>query len=83
MIFGIGLPKTGTSSLAAALSELGFRTIHWPNAWHVRILWDGDWTIPQGMEADAYVNFGEWYYPKLANLYPGSKFILTQRPLDR
>ena len=29
-IFGIGMPKTGTSSLTAALRELGFRTAHFP-----------------------------------------------------
>jgi hypothetical protein len=29
-IFGLGLSKTGTSSLADALNELGFPTIHYP-----------------------------------------------------
>jgi hypothetical protein len=30
-IFGIGLSRTGTSSLAVALGALGYRSVHWPH----------------------------------------------------
>lgn len=72
-IFGIGLSKTGTNSLCDALNHLGFSTIHYPGpdiltgAYHVDAMTD----IPTVR-----------YYKKLDEMYPGSKFILTMRPLD-
>lgn len=77
MIFGIGLPKTATSSLAAMLEALGVRAWHgekkpvpnWPR---------GDFTIADGCEALVESIFTAHF--RLADeLYPGSKFILTTR----
>jgi len=76
-IFGIGLPKTGTSSLSSALNILGFKSVHLPKKYKSSIwrtgnyYWEGDWT--------ALTNFGEWFFPQLDETYPNSKFILTVR----
>lgn len=87
MIFGIGLGKTGTKSLATALNLLGFRCLH-------------DWVaVKRAMQVererglpllstlvdryDAFVDFPIWReYPTLDRTYPGSKFIWTVRDLN-
>lgn len=90
-IFGIGLPKTGTTSLTLALENLGYKTLHWPaNYIDQRILsippryWD---CCPnkEGLEQqwDALTNFGENIYPLLDRDFPNSKFILTIRDKER
>jgi glycosyltransferase involved in cell wall biosynthesis len=66
-LIGVGISKTGTSSLAAALTKLGFRCVHgWP---------------PFGVErAAALVDApAACRYRELDVMYPGSKFILTMR----
>jgi len=71
-IFGIGLYKTGTTSLHVALEILGYNSVHCPVT---------------GEEFDGYdaanditvaSRFEEW-----DKLYPGSKFILTLRDLNQ
>lgn len=67
-VFGIGLPRTGTTSVAAAMMELGFRTCH---ACFDDALFDlGD----AFFDTPVYVD-----YPRLDQRYPGSKYILTWR----
>ncbi len=67
-VFGVGLPRTGTTSLAAAMLDLGFRTCH---ACFEEALFDiGD----AFFDTPVYVD-----YPDLDQRYPGSKFILTWR----
>src|ERR1700722_1042920 len=71
-VWGIGLTRTGTSSLNDALRILGFEAEHWPSLHsllhgHVRAATD---------ECVAAV------YKFLDLRYPGSKFILTERPID-
>jgi len=80
-VFGIGLPKTGTTSLANALRRLGYRTLQSPMPWMRQIYHAGIFTYPEPW--DAVTNFGEWYFAQLDEWYPGSKFIWTTRPLDR
>ena len=88
-VFGIGLNKTGTSSLHRALELLGYRSLHWGGLeTHDRVLRAMDERKPMlsylDPEPDAIsdvlvIN----YYFYLADLqYPGSKFILTLRDLD-
>jgi hypothetical protein len=69
-IFGIGLSRTGTTSLTFALSELGLHTHHFPRT---RELIDA---------ADAATDtpVAAWYR-ELDAAYPGSKYILTLRHL--
>ena len=69
-VFGIGLSKTGTTSLNAALNLLGIPSIHLPHFLNQIKDFDGATDIPIAMA-----------YQKLDQLYPGSKFILTIRHL--
>jgi hypothetical protein len=71
-VWGIGLTRTGTSSLNDALRILGFEAEHWPTLdtllhGHLRAATD---------ECVAAV------YKFLDLKHPGSKFILTERPID-
>src|SRR5262249_9811138 len=69
-IFGIGLSRTGTTSLTYAFAELGLRAHHFPRT---RAFID---------EADAATDtpVAAWY-KELDVLYPGSKFIVTPRSI--
>lgn len=70
-VFGIGLSRTGTTSLAAALDVLGYRTKHCPL--HV---WDID-------HHDASTDIGvAARFEFLDGVYPGSKFIYTVRGVE-
>ena len=73
-IFGIGLSRTGTTSLQFALEQLGFKTFHYPMV----IYSDNDYRICDQFEAfcDSPIPL---VYPELDRRYPGSKFILTTR----
>ena len=67
-IFGIGLSRTGTSSLNEALSLLGIRSVHWPLSMR---------EINNHQAAtDITVTCR---YKILDNLFPSSKFIMTIR----
>ena len=80
MIFGIGLPRTGTQSLAAALAELGFRTSHeWNDigpGWRAAL---GDEPPRINFACDAVIGFCSFCYAVLDRRHAGSKFILTLR----
>lgn len=76
-IFGVGLPKTGTSSLTAALWILGFRAAHCIPALPWR---RGDFGPDLLEEWDAVTDTPvPMYFPALDLRYPGSKFVLTVR----
>jgi len=70
-IFGIGLSKTGTTSLNRALEILGCSSVHCP-------------LIPGQIEAhDAATDISiAAQFERLDTEYPGSKFIYTVRDLD-
>jgi hypothetical protein len=73
-IFGIGLSRTGTTSLHAALERLGFRSCHYPPL--DRLL-----EIVESCDAvdDTSVACS---FRELDALYPGSRFILTVRDIQ-
>ena len=82
-VFGIGFHKTGTTSLAKALTMLGYR-VTGPNAVHRRDLDDrvalevARELLPQ---FDAFQDAPWAYlYRELDRLVPGSRFVLTVRP---
>ena len=85
MIFGIGLSKTGTTSLFAALDMLGYRAATYR---HFRSLgldgWlRGDFDVDYLAGYDAATDLPlATYYPQLDALYPGSLFILTVREVE-
>lgn len=67
-IFGIGLPRTGTTSVAMAMMELGYKTCH---VCYDESLYE---------QCDAFFDTPFYVdYPILDQRYPGSKFILTWR----
>jgi hypothetical protein len=66
-IIGVGLSKTGTSSLAAALNQLGFRCVH---SWQAYAI---------GVQAAMVDGPAASRYRELDIMYPGSRFILTLR----
>jgi len=79
-IFGIGLSKTGTTSLASALQLLGFRTRDNMGIDEYRV---GDVTCLDLEVVDAHDALTDTpipsFYRELDVRYPNSKFILTVR----
>ena len=82
-IFGIGLSKTGTTSLAQALTILGYRTKDYPGLSHYA---PGDLSsINAGLldEFDALTDTPiPSFYRELDVTYPDAKFILTVRDAE-
>lgn len=80
-IFGLGLSKTGTSSLAEALNRLGVRTIHYPSdASTFECLGNGRYRLPILEEYQGAVDIPiAPFYAQLDAEYPGSRFVLTVR----
>jgi len=70
-IFGIGLPKTGQTSLAFAMEALGYKTIQYP--------YKSNQIKKNDFALDLPVVIS---YKKLDKKYPNSKFILTTRNYD-
>lgn len=79
-IFGIGLSKTGTTSLAHALEILGYRTKDYPGLSRYRA---GDLSSVDLAVVEAYDALTDTpipsFYRELDQRYPGAKFILTVR----
>lgn len=87
-VFGIGLNKTGTISLHHALEQLGYRSLHWGGPEIRR-------TVEANAEAgrplltgiDDHDAFSDIFalserFDVLDQQYPGSRFVLTTRPLE-
>jgi hypothetical protein len=87
-IFGIGLNKTGTSTLHEALETLGFRSLHWggdeASTAVKRAIDDGRPMLDDLPGYDAYSDITRISrnFERADREYPGSKFILTVRDLD-
>ncbi|MEO5905831.1 MAG: sulfotransferase family protein, partial [Saprospiraceae bacterium] len=83
-VFGIGLSKTGTSTLGEALNLLGIRTIHYPDdPVTLAELRSGNFRLSILNHFQAVVDTPVVsYYAQLDQVYPGSKFILTIRDMD-
>lgn len=87
-IFGIGLNKTGTTSLHGALERLGFRSLHWGGPEVRRIVErardEGRPLVEDLADYDAFSDI--WAlseaFALLDRQYPGSRFILTTRSLE-
>jgi hypothetical protein len=85
-VFGIGLSRTGTTSLTVALQMLGFKSIHWPHdsitqreltAYHSGRA-DFRFTIARTFDAVTDTPVAT-VYRELSQVYPGSRFVLTVR----
>ena len=88
-IFGIGLNKTGTTSFDAAMTILGFQSLHdgGPEAHDaVKRAIDAGAPLLSNLDQrfDAFSDIGllSRRFRMLDAQYPGSHFVLTMRPLD-
>jgi hypothetical protein len=81
-IFGIGMHKTGTTSLHEALKILGFESAHWWSAHWAKAIWT---EMKEGRSLTLEKHYAltdlpiTILYRELDKAYPGSKFILTTR----
>lgn len=77
-IFGIGLPRTGTTSLNVALNTIGIPSIHFPFSLY---------ELEDLSILDQYTAFVDSpipsLYHQLDGIYPDAGFILTTRPLEQ
>ena len=82
-VFGIGLSKTGTTSLKDALDLLGYKAIHNPS--YMLSFEDGvlslDYEKVKQYDALTDIQIAR-FYRELDVMFPGSKFILTTRELN-
>lgn len=83
-IFGIGLSRTGTTSLTAALRLLGIRTSHYPYDLQTQVeLFEGDGRLALLRDYQAVTDISIVpFYRKLDRAYPRSRFILTTRDVE-
>ncbi|MGE0790477.1 MAG: sulfotransferase family protein [Sandaracinaceae bacterium] len=83
-VFGLGLSRTGTRSLTAALHVLGVDTVHYPiDADSFRAMATGKLDFQLMESFDGITDIATVpYYPDLAERYPDAKFILTHRDED-
>ena len=84
-VFGIGLSKTGTTSLYAALAQLGFRSGTFRHSQRLGLeRWiEGDFTPDYLIEFDAMTDLPiGCFFRELDARYPGSKFVLTTRDIE-
>lgn len=79
-VFGIGLSKTGTTSLHAALEQLGMRSLHNPES--MLSVEGGELRFSSALAAE-YNALSDLpiaaFYRELDREFPGSRFILTTR----
>jgi glycosyltransferase involved in cell wall biosynthesis len=88
-VFCIGLNKTGTSSFHTAMEILGLTSLHWGgpdvNAAVRAALAEGR-PLLSGIDPtfDAFSDVGllSTHFDLLDEQYPGSRFVLTVRPID-
>jgi GT2 family glycosyltransferase/glycosyltransferase involved in cell wall biosynthesis len=88
-VFCIGLNKTGTSSFHAAMEILGLKSLHWGGPainQAVRAALDEGRPLLSGLDPalDAFSDIGmlTTHFDLLDEQYPGSRFVLTLRPLE-
>ena len=81
-IFGIGLSKTGTTTLCEALNILGYRAGTYPALAEKALekWFQGDFSVDYLSDLDAVTDLPIGaFFRQLDLRYPGSKFILTVR----
>ncbi|MGI9604124.1 MAG: sulfotransferase [Acidimicrobiales bacterium] len=88
-VFGIGLNKTGTSSFHEAMTVLGYTSLHWGGP---SIRMEIEKSIEAGeplltrldpaFDAFSDIEVLAKNFALLDQQYPGSRFVLTVRPID-
>lgn len=83
-IFGIGLPRTGTTSLHAAAELLGLRSVHFAaDSTTVAQVRSGDYRLKVVEQNDLVCDVPiPAIFPQLDEAFPNSKFIYTYRDVD-
>jgi hypothetical protein len=77
-VFGIGLSKTATNSLNAALLDLGYSAIHFTNPFTKELICDDDFAL-----FDAFTDIPvSCRFEELFHRFPDARFIYTTRDLD-
>ncbi|MCK7590235.1 hypothetical protein M0G43_06600 [Subsaxibacter sp. CAU 1640] len=81
-IFGIGLSRTGTTSLTSALEILGYKSIHYPE-YYFNSLFELKINPEILQEFDAMTDVPvAFLFKELDDRFPNAKFILTIRDED-
>ncbi len=75
-IFGIGLSKTGTTSLHHALMQLGYRSAHYLHPITFQVLCEKDNLL---FDAHSDITCSQ-YFESLYHTFPNAKFVYTTRP---
>lgn len=82
-VWGIGMHKTGTTSLHTAMELLGFKSAHWIDAHWSRSVWEQMTAAGRSPVLEQFYTACDLPMPLLYRQldlgYPGSKFILTMR----
>lgn len=85
-IFGIGLNKTATTSLAQALNIIGIPTMHWAAKLKNGLKHEKKNDLKLLSTFEDFLGFTDYpideIYQELDKVYPGSKFIYTWRDLN-
>ena len=77
-VFGIGLSKTGTSSLTLALEKLGYSAVHWTNPLTKALVEENDLPLFDAF-TDTSISFR---FERIHARYPDARFVYTTRPVD-
>jgi hypothetical protein len=85
-VFGIGLHKTGTTSLAQAFRIMGLDAAHWESPHWARYIWQEMKETGSSRTLEMHYALCDLpiplLYEQLDAAYPGSRFILTVRDED-
>ena len=86
-IFGVGMHRTGTTSLRRAFNILGFRYLEGDGCWFMSDLdTDGKLVFSPKPEIHLYAAYADNPIPlfvrELDAMFPESRFILTHRNVD-
>ena len=84
-IFCIGLSRTGTTSISAALTELGYSVLHYPDTEDVvakTLRGRFNWDVLDQYDAFTDAPIAAFYQELDVQVGPGSKFILTTRDIE-
>jgi tetratricopeptide (TPR) repeat protein len=75
-VFGVGLSRTGTNTLAAALTDMGLFTAHFANPLTLEFLGKGDFDLLDAATDTPVCDCVEYLYQR----FPAAKFVYTTRP---
>lgn len=71
------MPRTGTWSLHAAHSVLGYNSVH---SQYNKLALIGDWSFLN--KHDAFFNMFEWTFPAIYKMFPDATYIYTRRDVE-